>query len=334
MRTLIMENSRIRVVFILDKGGDMMELRYKPLDLDFMWCSPRGWRSPARETFPNPNNLGGFLDYYGGGWQDIVPSAGGVSVSHRGAALGVHAESPMLPWNCEILEESVDEVSAHLWAEGVRYPFRLDKWVKVVRDEEKIYFKERLHNPSNQSLEYSWLQHPSFGDPFLEPNCSIRIPTPAEVIVLEGEPYGRILPGTYEWPIVLGKDRKPIDLSIVPARDTLAEETSFIANMREGWYVLSNPRLNLGFGLAWDINVYKYLWFWQNYNTPDYPWYGTAWNIALEPCTSYPGGLPAQIERKTHITIHPKGSIETSLTALILRHPDKISRLKINGEIE
>ncbi|MEM2358855.1 MAG: aldose 1-epimerase [Nitrososphaerota archaeon] len=334
MRTLIIENSRIRLVILLDKGADIIELRYKPLDLDLMWHSPTGWRNPVMETSPNPNNMGGFLDYYGGGWQDIVPSAGGASVTHRGAALGIHGESSMLPWSCEILEDGVEEVSAHLWVEGVRYPFRLDKWIEVRRDEEKLYVRERLSNPSNQALEYSWLQHPSFGEPFLEPKCKIRIPTPAEVIVLEGEHLGRLQPGTYEWPTVTGKDGKPIDLSIIPSREIVAEETSFIANMREGWYILSNPKLDLGFGLAWDIGVYRYLWFWQNYNAPDYPWYGTAWNIALEPCTSYPGGLPAQIQRKTHITIPPKGHLETSLTAFVLSNPEKIGKLDVRGESE
>ncbi len=334
MRTLIVENSLIRLVILLDKGSDIIELRYKPMDIDFMWHSPLGWRNPKTETFPNPNTTGGFLDYYGGGWQDIVPSAGGRNVNHRGAELGIHGESSMLPWSCEVISESGDEVSAHLWVEGVRYPFRLDKWISLRRDEEKIYIKERLTNTSKQTLEYSWLQHPSFSEPFLEPGCRVRIPIPAKVIVEEGEPYGRLSPGIYEWPILVDKEGKPVDLSVIPSRDIVADETSFISNMREGWYVLSNPRINLGFGLAWDVQIYRYLWFWQNYNPPDYPWYGTAWNIALEPCTSYPGGLPAQIERKTHVTLPPRGNVETTLVAFILVSPDKVSRLKLDGEVE
>ncbi|MEM3492081.1 MAG: DUF4432 family protein [Nitrososphaerota archaeon] len=334
MRTLILENSLIRLVVLLDKGGDIIEFLYKPLDLDFMWHSPIGWRNPMMGALPDPNTTGEFMDYYGGGWQDIVPSAGGRNVIYRGAELGVHGESSMLPWMCEVIKESKDEVSAHLFVEGVRYPFRLDRLITMRKDEEKIFFKERLTNPSRQTLEYSWLQHPAFGEPFLEPGCRVMIPTPATVIVEEGEPYGRLKPGTYEWPMVLSKNGNLVDLSVIPSRDIVADETSFIANLREGWYIISNPGLRIGFGLAWDVQVYRYIWFWQNYNLPDYPWYGMAWNVALEPCTSYPGGLPTQVERKTHLSLPPGGSIEVTLTAFVLRNPEKVSKIKPSGEVE
>jgi hypothetical protein len=334
MRMLIMENKQVRLVVLLDKGGDIVELAYKPMDLDFMWHSPICWRNPTTGTLPNPNTMGGFMDYYEGGWQDIVPSAGGRNITFRGAELGIHGESAMLPWACEVVKDSRDEVSAHLWVKGVRYPFRLDRWISIREDEEKIYFRERLTNPSKQTLEYSWLQHPAFGEPFLEPGCIIKISQPATVIIEEGEPFGRLKPGTYEWPRVVGKDGSIVDLSVIPSKDVVADETSFLTNLREGWYVISNPRLKLGFGLAWDLQVYRYIWFWQNYNPPDYPWYGSAWNIALEPCTSYPSGLPAQVERKTHITLPPNGSLDVSLVAFVLRNPESVSRLRVDGEVE
>jgi hypothetical protein len=85
MRTIVMENSLIRIVSLLDKGSDIIELLYKPLDLNLMWQSPTGWRNPLKEASANPVTHGGFLDYYGGGWQDIAPSAGGHSVVYRGA---------------------------------------------------------------------------------------------------------------------------------------------------------------------------------------------------------------------------------------------------------
>jgi hypothetical protein len=85
MRTIVMENSLIRIVSLLDKGSDVIELLYKPLDLNLMWHSPTGWRNPLKEASANPVTHGGFLDYYGGGWQDIAPSAGGHSVVYRGA---------------------------------------------------------------------------------------------------------------------------------------------------------------------------------------------------------------------------------------------------------
>ena len=334
MKTAVLENSLIRVVVLLDKGGDIMELRYKPLDINLLWSSPIGWRKPSEATLLQPNPLGVFLDCYGGGWQDITPNAGGVAITNRGASLGIHAESSILPWGCRVEKEQNDEVTIYLWVEGIRYPFLLEKWLTIRENESNIYIRERLTNTSKQELEYSWLQHPAFGEPFLEPGCRIKLPEPATVIVEENSPYGRLKPGKYEWPMVMGKDGKRVDLSQIPERDIVAEETSFITNMTEGWYILHNPRLKIGFGMAWEVEVYKYLWFWQNYNTPNYPWYSRAWNIALEPCTSFPGGLEEQIRRRTHIQLGAGQRLETRLTAYILTEAEKTTALKPTGQTE
>nr|BAJ46972.1 hypothetical protein HGMM_F40C01C13 [Candidatus Caldarchaeum subterraneum] len=78
----------------------------------------------------------------------------------------------------------------------------------------------------------------------------------------------------------------------------------------------------MGFEMIWDVSIFRYLWFWQNYNTPDYPWYGRAWNIALEPCTSYPAGLPEQVKHGTHVTLDGGASLETKYSVgIIWRKP-------------
>jgi hypothetical protein len=118
--------------------------------------------------------------------------------------------------------------------------------------------------------------------------------------------------------MVAGRDGGMIDLSIIPDRDLVAEETSFITDMAEGRYTILNPKIGLGFRMVWDRSIFRYLWFWQNYNTPDYPWYGEAWNIALEPCTSYPAGLPDQVRERTTLTIEGRRYLETSFKAEIL----------------
>jgi len=320
MRTLVMENPGLRIVSLLDKGSDIIEIRFKPLDLNLMWQSPLGWRNPLLDTMPNPNQEGAFLDYYGGGWQDIVPSAGGHPTTHRGASMGVHGESSMLPWTCILEEESEDKATAYMRTEGVRYPFRLEKRITITKTENTIYFWEKLTNTAKQPLEYSWLQHPAFGEPFIEPGVKIKLPEGCKVIVQEEHynPLGRLRAGEYEWPYVKDRSGAEVDLSVIPSRQTVAEETSFIHGLRTGRYVIWNKRLELGLEMVWDVSVFRYLWFWQNYNTPDYPWYGMAWNIALEPCTSYPAGLPEQVKHGTHVTLAGGASIETKYSVGII----------------
>ena len=54
MRTLILENELLRVTVLVDKGSDIVEFRYKPFDLDFLFLSPGGIRNPNRGIVSAP----------------------------------------------------------------------------------------------------------------------------------------------------------------------------------------------------------------------------------------------------------------------------------------
>ncbi|HXQ92756.1 MAG TPA: DUF4432 family protein [Nitrososphaerales archaeon] len=319
MRTLILENRLIRVVYLLDKGADIIELKYKPLDLDLMWHSPPGYVNPKEYVQPIATSESSFNDLYGGGWQDAVPVIGNGPQEHRGARYGTHGESPVMHWECAIEQEEGDTVSAIMSVEGIRYPFRLEKTVKINKDEAKLTIKEKLSNKSPQTLEFFWLQHPSFGEPFLRPGNRIDLPPGSSVDNLEEiNPYGRIAGGKSLWPIAKSRNGSEIDLSEIPSREIVAEETAFI-NVKEGWYSLTNPKLDLSFKLEWDVSIFRWIWFWQNYNLPDYPYYGSAWNIAIEPATSPPNNIAKQRGIDANLRIPGKSSVVTELTASILR---------------
>ena len=69
MRTIVLENELLRIVILADKGSDIVEFRYKPLDLDFLYFAPGGIRSPHRAAPSSPSSAP-FLDYYSGGWNE------------------------------------------------------------------------------------------------------------------------------------------------------------------------------------------------------------------------------------------------------------------------
>lgn len=318
MRTLILENQFLRVVFLLDKGGDIIELKYKPLDIDLTWHAPQGHVNPTEYVQSIATVESSFNDLYGGGWQDAVPVIGNGPQELHGAKYGTHGESPVMRWDCEVLEQEGSRVSAVLRVDGIRYPFRLEKTVRIENDQAILNISEKLSNMSPQTLEFSWLQHPSFGEPFLASNDRITLPPGSEIdSIQEINPNGRIAGGKFPWP--KAKSRKggsDIDLSVVPPRDLVAEETSFI-RVKEGWYALENPDLNLTFRLNWDASIFGWVWYWQNYNQPDYPYYGAAWNIAIEPATSPPTDVAKRRGDSAGLKIAGKSSIVTELSAKI-----------------
>ena len=40
LRLVVLENEKLRVTVLVDKGTDIYEFLYKPLDIDFLWRSP------------------------------------------------------------------------------------------------------------------------------------------------------------------------------------------------------------------------------------------------------------------------------------------------------
>src|SRR3984957_6313682 len=287
MKTLILENQLIRMVVLVDKGSDVMELVYKPKDVDVLWHSPTGHRPPAGAGGLMGTPDSGFMDCYGGGWQDLLPAIGSGPVELHGAGFGLHGETAVLPWDARVDEKEGETVRAVLSVQGVRYPYRLEKTITLREGESKVRIAEKLTNTSEQDLEFYWLQHPAFGGRFLAPGCRLELPRGSRVMSSEVNARGRVADGESEWPMVTGRDGSTIDLSVIPPGDVIAEETTFI-KVSEGRYKLVNPMLKLGVELKWDASVFPWVWFWQNYGVPDYPFFGKAWNVAVEPSTSLP----------------------------------------------
>jgi len=96
MRVAFLENDFIRVGVLIDKGGDIFEFTYKPKDIDFLWQSPIPMRSPFVSTSALAE--GAYHDYYYGGWQEILPSAGWSSEPYKGTYKDYTEKYPYYPY--------------------------------------------------------------------------------------------------------------------------------------------------------------------------------------------------------------------------------------------
>jgi hypothetical protein len=91
----------------------------------------------------------------------------------------------------------------------------------------------------------------------------------------------------------------------------------------------------VGFGLRWDNDLFKYLWYWQVFGGGEgYPWFSRTYNIGLEPWTSYPtSGLAEAVKNGTHLTLNPEEEIETDLLAVVYSGLKKVEKISKNGEV-
>jgi hypothetical protein len=339
MRAIVLENELLRVVVLADKGSDIVEFRYKPLDLDFLFFAPGGIRNPQRVAPPSASTAP-FLDYYSGGWNEILPN-GGPHVEYRGAGYGQHGEVSLIPWDYAILEDAPEGVAVRMWARPLRTPLFIEKTLSMKPGRAALFIQERLKNESSTTLDVMWGHHIAFGLPFLEEGAVIDTPARAFEVhaAMPGFEPRRFQPEAQgDWPAIPGAHGARVDASTIPARGEIrTQELAYLSQLPDGWYAITNPARQVGFGVRFDPRLFRYLWYWQQLGGAgqDYPWWGGAHVAALEPWTSYPSsGLGEAIARGTALQLQPGQEIHTSLTALAYAGFKRVTSIGEDGQVQ
>jgi hypothetical protein len=317
MRVAYLENEHVRIGVLLDKGADIFEFTYKPRDIDFMWQSPLALRRPFVATSALPE--GAFHDYYYGGWQEVLPSAGWAAEPYEGTYQGLHGELSLLPFEASIVEDSPECVAMVMRVRLYRSPLAFERTLMLRRDRAALFIHEQLHNEGAGNFAIMWGHHPAIGEPFLDDSCIVQ--TLAKTV--EVVPYhenGLWEPAVdFEFPTVRNRRTQEMqDITRVLAKEAKSVDVVIFKGLEQGWFGLTNQRRQLGFGMAWDPALFKYLWMWQVYGGhTDYPWFGRTYNCALEPFTSYPpAGVKKAIENGTAVMMEPGQTIETEVVAV------------------
>ncbi len=100
------------------------------------------------------------------------------------------------------------------------------------------------------------------------------------------------------------------DLSVVPAPGSPSDIAYLSGFGDNGWYELRSGDDGAGVQVAWDATVLPYLWLWHELGaTADWPWWGRAYVVGLEPFAGYPtDGLAAAVANGSALTLEPHGA--------------------------
>lgn len=308
LRTVILENERLRVAVVAGRGSDIIELSYKPADMDFAWLAPGYGPNAPGGGVPAADTRAAFRESYPGGWQEIFPN-GGAPSSHAGADHPQHGEVYALPWDVTLVEDTEAEVAVRFTVRTRKAPCLLEKTIRLRSGEATLRFEERLRNESAHPVAVMWGHHITFGPPFLVPGARITLPS-GVIVTPHPEPIapgGRRLASVdpFPWP------RDPanaLDLGVIPERGAPSEQ-AYLSGFRPGdaWYEIARPEDGLGARVAWDASVMPHLWLWQEFGgTVGYPWFGRNYTVGIEPFSSVPNlGLAEAVANGSALTLAP-----------------------------
>lgn len=336
VRAIRLENELLAATILVDRGGDIFELISKPHNLDVLWKTPWGPQRPGGTQMPASSHTT-FHETYPGGWQFIFPN-GGAACVYNGAELGFHGEAAVSPWQSE-LTSGRDGAEVHLWLRLRRSPFLVERTLRVTPGRPLLQIHERITNQGGEPIAYMWGHHPAFGAPFLSDAC--RIETNARRLTADDAVYASplnplSLGQQVDWPRV-EHDGQVIDLSRVPGEEAPRLLMAYLSEFTgdHGWYGITNSELGFGIGLVWPAAVFPFAWLWQEmHGSPGFPWYQSAYVMAIEPFTSYPGGLTTVMKKTgTHRTLAPGATAEVELSAVFYEAAEGISGIALDGTV-
>lgn len=316
IETVFLENNLLRVEVLAGKGSDITALVDKRTGTNVLFEAPHEWRAPGDGQIGGSDDEFVFLDHYPGGWQTVLPAAGGPTRA-AGASLALHGESSLVPWETQILADTADHVAVRFTTTLTRYPFTIVREISLTAGRAALEVTETVTNDGEVPVAYSWLQHIALGEPLVAPEAQLSVP--CETILVDPDQTAntaRLPPGEeFEWPIC-ETDDGPVDLRTFPPKTERVHDLVALTDLAAGRYTVSNPEIDLGVTVRFPESLYEYLWYWQPFGGfESAPFFGRNYNVGLEPCTSIPNaGLSAAVENDTAETLGPGETRESTVT--------------------
>lgn len=332
LRTIILENEKIRVMFILDKGTDIIEFNYKETDTDFIWRSPQGLSCLKKIEYVRKDEQI-LTDNYTGGWFEAFPNVG-PECKYKGANIQSYGEVCYLPWEYSVLEDTPEEVSLKCFVRTTKMPFYMEKVFTVKSNQPSLFIKEKVVNIGAEDLHFQWAHHPNFGGPFLDENCIVDFPG-ADISNYMGR---RAVHSEAEikgcWPFLPDESGKNIDFRQMPARGAGVNDILFMKNLKGNWAAVRNKKKKVGIGLSWDDTMFDNCLLWMVANGDSgYPRYGQTYVLAILPKSTDIHMLSEGMKLPDARIIGRGESKTTWLTATAFKEQGEVSEILKNGEV-
>jgi galactose mutarotase-like enzyme len=293
-----LRSSRLTVVLDPHRGAEVFSVIENDSGAEVMWSTPTRDRAEqvlAGATVVSTAPFANFFAGYRGGWQTLSPNAGAARLVH-GAAVGFHGEVAVSAWTVAEVSDDFAVLSLEL----LSLPVRIERDVRLSGN--TLAVQDRLTNLSAQALEFDYVQHPAFGADLLADEC--RIETGARRFTADPETTGPLASGAqFTWPNATTVGGEPLDLGVLPAPGTAHLVFGWLSEFERPWYRVTNTRTGLAVEVEWDAEHLPYAWFWEELNySADYPWFGRARVIAIEPASNQTSGA----DRRSALTLAPE----------------------------
>lgn len=224
-------------------------------------------QAPLQPLGPRTRTMA-FSDSDAGGWDECLPSVAACTLQTAAgpAAIPDHGDLWRIPW--QLLDASQD--SATLRVTCFSLPLQLTRSMILSESPTgwRLQFLYSLTSLGAYPLPWSWSAHPLLA---VDPGDRIALPHEIRTLRLEGSRCDCLGASgdTVRWPIASSKNKREIDLSLVPAHDAGTGDKLFAGPFQSpehSWCSLERARLGLRLTLRFEREFTPYLGLWLCYN--------------------------------------------------------------------
>jgi hypothetical protein len=292
------ESDVLSATFLPGSGAKLASLIYKPRGLELLVQKP----GDAYRVQPYDG------DYVAGecsGCDDMFPAIDACHYQRapwKGTPIPDHGEVWSLPW-----EAHVDAGRLHLATNGVRFPYRLEKWVSMAGPA-ALQIDYRLTNLCAFDMDFMWAAHMMIT---LEEGAELVLPPGVTQVVNRLSFNGHL--GSYgdvlDWPHCSTPDGTLRDLSHPRPKSARDADKYFVkGKLPEGWCALKLPHSNVTLKVAFPVAQVPYLGVLTNEGG-----FQDLYNIFLEPCTASFDDLNVAKARSECSVLPARGTYEWHL---------------------
>jgi hypothetical protein len=275
-----LSNTKIELT-VLTGGGHIADFRLCGHSMNALWESP--WRTIEPQTFSSREHapfygdgpVGRFLCGYTG--HALALGYFGLPSSAEAArGLPLHGEAASSEW--KIVAAVADNDSANLAMEVSLpvYGLHFRREIVLPRDAFAARITEVVANLSDSELEFQWVQHAAFGEPFFaNGEATLFVSGKHGVTWPAGYEGHELLPSGFEfqWPYAQSIDGGPTNLSQPFVRDA----TGFVAALLtdsdhdNAFIAVHNRRRQLAAGYCFDPAIFPWIALWEENCAREYP---------------------------------------------------------------
>ncbi len=298
-RAFVLENDRMRVS-TLPGGGFIGEIRFKSADPKM---SVNPMRVPHYQTIdPYAYDLDKHGAIYGTDIQRRLmsgymghflcfPQFGPSSQAEFSLDYGQHGEALAVEWKRQKVDTRKDGVTLVYSADLPKTQFRVERAITLPADETVGYVEESVENLAMYDRPIQWVQHVTFGPPFLELNKTFVDAPVAKVALRSGQGFTE---GT--WPELKTAQGQVTDLRVFSGRgNTWLMDTS----KPKVYFTIYNTDYPVLLGYIFQSAQNPWVLDWQeNQRVKQIPWDGKV--IARAICigdSPFANGLRSAVER-------------------------------------